>query len=157
MGAGVGYSARWFADQGLEVLATDLSPANVALCAAKGVDAQVADMMDLAFEPGSFDGVWAASCLMHVPDADLPETLSGIARVLTDGGLFWAGTWGGDDREGIWEEDWYRPRRFYSHRSDRRILDFYESAFEVVSFEVIDPEPDFEWHYQMALLRRTTI
>ena len=67
-----------------------------------------------------------------------------------------SGTWGGQESEGIWEDDWYRPPRFYSIRSDRRIRAFYEEVFEVVSFEVDDPEPSIEWHYQMALLRRAS-
>ncbi len=32
--------------------------------------------------------------------------------VLEDGGLFWAGTWGGSTSEGVWDEDWYEPKRF---------------------------------------------
>ena len=152
LGAGVGHTARWFADQGFDVLATDLSPANVEMCRAKGVEAQVADLMDLALD-GPFDGVWAASCLMHVPNVHLAETLESIAGLLADSGLFWAGTWGGAESEGIWAEDWYRPRRFYSIRGDEQMRSFYRAAFELESFASFDPEPDIEWHYQMALLR----
>ena len=155
LGAGVGYTAQWFAEQGFEVLATDLSPANVDMCRAKGVEARVADLMNLDLE-GSFDGVWAASCLMHVPNAHLGETLASIAGLLNDSGLFWAGTWGGVESEGIWEEDWYRPRRFYSIRSDEQIQSFYRDVFEISSFVAFDPEPDIEWHYQTALLRPKT-
>lgn len=154
IGAGVGYSSRWFADRGFDVLATDLSAANVAKCRAKGVEAVVRDMRDLDLPAESFDGVWAASCLLHIADADLPGVLDGIAAVMRPGGWFWAGTWGGSDREGVWEQDWYEPKRFYSNRSDDRIRRFYEGTFVVESFEVIDPEPDIEWHYQMALMRK---
>ena len=152
LGAGVGYTAAWFAGRGFDVLATDLSPANVEMCRAKGVEAQGADLLELDLA-GPFDGVWAASCLMHVPNAHLPETLESIARLLGESGLFWAGTWGGTESEGIWEEDWYRPRRFYSIRSDEQIRSFYRAAFRVESFETLDPEPDIEWHYQVAMLR----
>ena len=70
------------------------------------------------------------------------------------GGWFWSGTWGGPDREGIWEDDFYEPKRFYSNRSDDRIQAFYERFFAVESFEAFDPEATIDWHYQMALLRK---
>jgi len=154
IGAGVGYTARWFLDSGFNITATDLSPANVALIRDKGVPAEVRDMADLEFPNESFEGVWGASCLMHIPDAELPTVLEEVARVISPGGFFWAGTWGGPDGEGVWEEDWYEPKRFYSIRSDERMQSFYEPAFEVVDFHAFDPRPDLEWHYQSALLRK---
>lgn len=153
VGAGVGYTSRWFADRGLRVLATDLSPVHVEYCRAKGLEAQVADLLDLGFDDGSFEAVWAASCLMHVPNDDLDGVLASIARVLTPGGLFWSGTWGAEDGwEGIWEDDELSPKRFYSLRADDELRAAFERRFDVLSFEASAPEPEFEWHYQMALL-----
>jgi SAM-dependent methyltransferase len=154
VGAGVGYTSKWFFDQGFDATATDLSPVNVELCRTKGLRAEVRDMAHLGFDDRSFDGVWAASCLMHIPDADLPSVLGEIRRVLTPAGYFWAGTWGGTDSEGIWQDDRYEPKRFYSIRSDDRMRAFYETHFEVLAFELLDPRPDLEWHYQSALLRK---
>ena len=153
VGAGVGYTAKWFLDQGVDIVATDLSPANVELCRAKGVPAQVRDMADLGFPDQSFAGVWAASCLMHIPTPDLDRVFAEVGRVLRTGGLFWAGTWGGPTNEGIWEEDWYEPKRFYAIRDDALMRSLYEPHFDVVSFEAFSPIDDYDWHYQSALLR----
>lgn len=153
LGAGVGFTARWFADQGFEVLATDLAPANVEMCRRKGVQAQVADLLALELD-GLFDGIWAASCLMHVPNEHLQGVLVSVADLLADSGLFWAGTWGGPDSEGVLEEDWYRPKRFYSIRSDGRMRSLYATSFDLVSFETIDPAIEVGWHYQMARLQK---
>jgi SAM-dependent methyltransferase len=154
LGAGVGYTSRWFADQGFDVLATDLSPGNVTKCRDKGLTASVLDMHHIDLPAESTDGIWAASCLMHIADVELPAVLEAIRRLLVPGGWFWTGTWGGPDREGIWEDDFYEPKRFYSNRRDDRMRAFYEAHFDVTSFEVIDPEPSIDWHYQMALLRK---
>ena len=152
LGAGVGYTSRWFADRGLDVLATDLSPVHVEYCRAKGLEAQVADMLDLDFAEGSFDAVWAASCLMHVPSDRLSDLLASIARILTPDGLFWTGTWGAETgSEGIWEDDELRPKRFYAIRTDDELLAALRAHFEVLTFEATRPEPEFDWHYQMAL------
>lgn len=153
VGAGVGYTAKWFLDQGCDVIATDLAPANVELCRAKGVTAEVGDMAHLGFDDDSFDGVWAASCLMHITDDDLAGVLIEISRVLKAGGLFWAGTWGGSDGEGIWQDDRYEPKRFYSIRNDDRMRRFHEQTFTVLAYDTFDPRPDLEWHYESALCR----
>lgn len=152
VGAGVGYSARWFSDQGFDVVATDLSPGNVAKIREKGVTAYIADMGDLPFGDGSFAGVWAASCLMHVPNEDLPAVLAEIRRVLVSGGVFWAGTWGGTQAEGIWEDDAYTPKRFYSFRTDDQIRSFYAAEFDVESMEVSHPDAAIDRPYQSTFM-----
>lgn len=52
VGAGTGHDSLYFQRQGLRVLCTDLSPAMVELCRAKGLDAQVADFLGLGVPPG---------------------------------------------------------------------------------------------------------
>src|SRR3990172_8735086 len=49
VGAGTGQDAAFFASQGLEVLATDLTEENVATCRRKGIRAEVMDACDLKF------------------------------------------------------------------------------------------------------------
>lgn len=152
VGAGVGYSARWFSDSGFDVVATDLSPANVAKIREKGVTAYITDMGDLPFGDRSFDAVWAASCLMHVPNADLAAALIEIRRVLHDDGVFWAGTWGGVESEGIWEDDFYTPKRFYSLRTDAQMRAFLDVDFVVESMDVFEPSAEIEWSYQSTFM-----
>ena len=53
VGAGTGHDSLYFQRQGLRVLCTDLSPAMVELCRAKGLDAQVADFLGLGVPPAS--------------------------------------------------------------------------------------------------------
>jgi SAM-dependent methyltransferase len=75
IGAGTGQDSVFFRDGNLEVIATDLSPAMIDRCRAKGLDARVMDFMSLDFPPGSFDAVYAMNCILHVPNADLPAVL----------------------------------------------------------------------------------
>jgi len=76
VGAGTGHDSLYFQGQGLRVLCTDLSPAMAGLCRAKGLDAQVADFPGLGVPPAS-----------------------------SDAGLFYAGTWGGVNKEGPVRDD----------------------------------------------------
>jgi SAM-dependent methyltransferase len=140
IGAGVGYTSRWFADRGIAVVATDLSPVQVELCRAKGLNAHVRDMYDLDFARASFHALWAMNCIHHVPDADLSDVLRKMASVLVPGGLCYLGVWGGEDREGLPEDDFYDPPRFFSFRSDERLLRVVGDVFTVESFDAFLPE-----------------
>lgn len=156
VGAGVGYTSRWFADRGLRVVATDLSPEQVERCRAKGLEAHVGDMYDLGLPPGSFDAFWAMNCIHHVPAADLPEVLREMASVLVPGGLGYIGVWGGDDREGVPEDDFYLPPRFFAFRSDDSLLRAVGEVFTVESFDtfVPDDEPDEDGLHMQSLVVR---
>jgi SAM-dependent methyltransferase len=114
IGAGHGVSGRFFADSGLAVTCTDLSPELVERCRAKGLDARVMDFSRLDFPDGAFDAVFGMNCLLHVPKAELPGVLTGIDRVLAPGGLFYWGQYGGQDFEGVWDADSYEPKRYFS-------------------------------------------
>ncbi|MEU4225189.1 class I SAM-dependent methyltransferase [Nonomuraea sp. NPDC026600] len=78
IGAGTGQDSAYFQENGLEVVAVDLSPAMVALCREKGIEARAMDFLSLDFAPGSFDAVYALNCLLHVPNSDLPAVLDAI-------------------------------------------------------------------------------
>ena len=91
IGAGPGHDSAFFAGHGLQVVATDLSPAMVGFCRQKGLDAHVMDFLHLDFPAGSFDAVYALNCLLHVPNADLPEVLAAIRAVLRPGGWLYHG------------------------------------------------------------------
>lgn len=151
VGAGTGHDSLYFQGQGLRVLCTDLSPAMVGLCRAKGLDAQVADFLGLGVSPASFDAVYAMNCLLHVPTPDLARVLEAIGEVLVPGGLFYAGTWGGVDEEGPVRDDRHPVPRFFAFRSDRRMRDALAGCFRVLSFTTVDADGK---HFQSFVLEK---
>ncbi len=155
LGAGPGKDGEFFRDHGLDVVCTDLSPEMVALCESKGLAARVMDLSDLDFPPGTFDAVYALNCLLHVPDRDLPAALRGIRAALKPGGLFYLGVYGGRDHEGVWTDDPYDPKRFFSFRTDERLREIVAGSFEVHSFRPIalDERAD-GLHFQSVILRK---
>ncbi len=151
IGAGPGHDSAFFAAHGLQVVATDLSPAMVGFCRQKGLDAHVMDFLHLDFPAGSFDAVYALNCLLHVPNADLPEVLAAVRSVLRPGGWLFMGVYGGDGNEGPAEDDRHEPPRFFSWRTDEQIQDFVTRYFSLVDFHVIEPG---QLHFQSLTLRR---
>jgi SAM-dependent methyltransferase len=133
LGAGTGVHGRWFADQGLSVTATDLSPVMVEHCRAKGLTALQMDMQSLAFAT-PFDAVFAMNCLLHVPNAELAAVLERIAAALRPGGIGFIGQWSGLDEEGPWAGDTYEPKRFFSFRSDEALMRALAQQFAIIDF-----------------------
>ncbi len=155
IGAGTGRDSLFFQDQGLAVTCIDLSPANVELCRAKGLEAYVMDFLNLAFPDRSFDAVYALNCLLHVPKADLPIVLQKIRQVLKPDGLFYMGLYGGADWDGPLPNDRYEPKRFFSFHTDEGIRQLTAQFFELLYFKRIpvDRERD-DFHFQSMILRR---
>jgi SAM-dependent methyltransferase len=151
VGAGTGHDSLYFQEQGLRVLCTDLSPAMVELCRAKGLDARVADFLGLGIPPGSFDAVYALNCLLHVPTPDLPGVLTAIGEVLVPGGLLYVGTWGGADEEGPLRDERHPVPRFFAFRSDERMRQALAERFHVLSFTTVDVGGN---HFQSFVLEK---
>jgi SAM-dependent methyltransferase len=165
IGAGHGVSGRFFADAGFEVVCVDLSPELVARCRAKGLAAHVMDFGALEFPAASFHAGFGMqssrfgsqatpNCLLHVPRANLGRVLRSIRRVLAPGGLFYWGQYGGHDFEGVYPEDTYEPKRFFSRMTDERIQRAASKAFEIVDFRSVPR--DKGWSYQALVLRRNS-
>ena len=151
VGAGTGHDSLFFQEQGLRVLCTDLSPAMVELCRAKGLNARVADFLSLEVPPASFDAVYALNCLLHVPTPDLTRVLEAIGEVLVPGGLCYAGTWGGADEEGPMRDDHYPVPRFFAFRSDQLMSKTLAGHFRILSFTTFDPGGN---HFQSFVLEK---
>ncbi|MEO3874213.1 class I SAM-dependent methyltransferase [Nonomuraea sp. B12E4] len=154
IGAGTGKDSAYFRDNSLDVVAVDLSPAMVALCKEKGIEAHVMDFLGLDFPPGSFDAVYALNCLLHVPNNDLPAVLDTIRTLMRSGGLFFLGVYGGGDLtgEGAFEADDHRPPRFFSFRSDEQLQEYALEFFEIVDFHVVGSDDN---RFRSLTLRRS--
>lgn len=153
IGAGTGWHGKFFQENGLTVVCTDLSPENVRLCRVKGLTAYAMDFIKLDFPRGSFDAVFALNCLLHVPRQDLPQVLRVIRGVLKPKGLFYLGQYGGKEYEGVWPEDEYEPKRFFCFHTDEQIQRATTELFELLRFKRIALEGE-DFHFQSLILRR---
>ena len=153
IGAGTGKDSLFFRDNGLRVVCTDLSPAMVNLCREKGLEAYVMDFLNLDFPLASFDAIYALNCLLHVPTRDLPTVLRKLQDLLPSGGLFFLGLYGGVEFEGVREQDWHIPPRFFSQHTDEFMQHVTAPFFDLVSFKAI-PLQSKLFHFQSMVLRR---
>ncbi len=136
IGAGPGRDSLFFQENGLDVTATDLSPEMVALCRQKGLTAYVIGFDDLDFSR-PFDAIYALNCLLHVPKKDLPAILHRVHSLLKPQGLFYMGVYGGQNSEGIFEDDLHEPKRFFSQYTDEDVQTVVGRVFSPVYFHTI--------------------
>lgn len=153
IGAGTGRDSLYFQQQGLDVTAIDLSEEMIRLCLSKGLHAQVMDFSRMNFPADSYDAVYALNCLLHVPKAELDSVLRGICKVLKPQGLFFFGVYGGTETEGIWEQDTYVPKRFFSMYEDEAIVNVVQQRFQLLDFHTVDMGTGTP-HFQSLLLRK---
>jgi len=154
IGAGHGRDSLFFQEQGITVTCIDLSPEMVRLCQQKGLTAFAIDMVNLEFEQSSFDAVFALNSFLHLPKSEFPLVLKNIRKVLRSGGLFYLGMYGGMDFEGIWEDDFYTPKRFFSFHTDEGLKDILSDNFEILYFKNIHLGEDRK-PFQSTILRKT--
>lgn len=152
IGAGHGRDSKFFKDNNLEVVAVDLSDEMVKLCREKGIEAYEHDFYNLSGINRRFDAVWAMNCLLHVEKDRLGSVLNEISLVLNTSGLYFMGVYGGFDEEGIWEDDTYTPKRFFSFYTDDSILKVVKNYFDIVRFEKIDTGG--KYYFQSMILRK---
>lgn len=101
----------------------------------------------------TFDAIYAMNCLLHVPKDQIRVVLGEIRRVLKPQGLFYMGVYGGQDSEGIWENDTYEPKRFFSFFTDEKMIELGEEFYHLESFNVVEYQPE-GLHHQSMVLRR---
>ncbi len=153
LGCGAGQDSELMISQGFDVSPTDGTP-EIAKAAEKRLGRPVATLLfnDLD-EVGTFDGIWANACLLHVPRLDLPGIILRVHTALKAGGVFFAsfkaGSAEGRDQFG----------RYYNYPSENWLRDLYSaSAWKDISIVVdrgggYDGKPT-DWLYVTAIKDR---
>lgn len=151
IGSGPGRDGLFLQQEGFDITCTDQSPEMVRLCREKGLKAELRSFHSLGFPDRSFDAVYALNCLLHVPKQELPGALAEIGRVLKPTGLFYMGVYGGRDTEGVWEDDFYEPKRFFSFFTDDDLKKAVSAFYDIAYFNTEPLGPD-QPHFQSLVL-----
>jgi len=90
LGCGAGPASRYFAEHGHTAISADLSTAMLTQCLQRGLKELVRlDLQAVPFARRCFDGIWAHTCLLHIPKAGLRGAMRSLAVTLKpEGKLF---------------------------------------------------------------------
>lgn len=155
LGAGAGLDSVYFKGQGLDVLATDISPKMVELCRQNGLNAAALDLYEVGNLHRQFDAIYSLNVLLHVPKDDLHEVLGVIHNALTPDGIFFYGVYGGTNKETVFTD----PKRmnlprFFSFFDDKALQHAVAPLFKVISSDTVDVNDESGLHFQSLLLRK---
>ena len=153
VGSGIGRDSLFFKQEGRHAFPIDLSAAMVLHCRSKGLPACRMDGYHLAYGDDTFDAVWSLNVLLHIPKANINGVWQEIRRVMKPGAIFFLGVYGGPDSEGVWEEDWNQPHRFFSFFTDDEIHSRIQQVFRLLSFDPIDISRPTH-HFQALTLQK---
>ena len=152
LGAGTGQDSLFFRENGLDVVATDLSPSMVEYCKSKGLTAYVMDFLSLDFPPQSFDALYAVNCLLHVPKMDLHRVLQALRTMLRADGLFYLGMYGGEDSEIVRSGD--LGERLVVSYSEATMTHAVKQVFAIDYYNRIDFPADWPQCFHSMILRK---
>ncbi|WP_432662059.1 GNAT family N-acetyltransferase [Wukongibacter baidiensis] len=153
LGAGAGKQAEVFKDNDIDVTCIDISKEMVRLCKDRNLKAYIMDFYNLVFGNETFDAAWSMNTLLHVPKNSIGKVLKNINRVLKPDGIFYFGLYGGHKSEGIWEADFYNPKRFFAFYEDDEIKEIVKNDFKIIEFDTIPMGKD-KPYYQSFILRK---
>lgn len=93
IGCGPGHYARFFSENGLNVVGIDLSQGMLMEACQHWRNDHLAqmDMWNLGFPPDTFDALWVCASFDHVPESQALRVLQEFRRVLKDKGILFIG------------------------------------------------------------------
>lgn len=87
IGCGSGDHALFLQAAGYDVTCIDISEQMVNLCRSKGLNAQMGDIEKLSLPSKYFDGIWAATSILHVPKHKISNIVQRFSSALQPKGI----------------------------------------------------------------------
>lgn len=151
-GAGPGHDVAGFDRSGITCIGLDLAHGNGVLGAGNGLAVLQGSIAAPPFRAAAFLAGWSMSTLMHIPEADVPDTLSAMAAVLEPGAPLCVGQWGGSLGDLIGDDGITGERRLFSLRSFERNCALLSEIGQLERAEIWPAGPD-GWEYHLVLVR----
>lgn len=146
VGSGPGQFAKHMIEKGFKVKGIDFSLEMVKISKEKVQlgDFSQMDMRELNFPDNTFDGLFSAYSLIHIPSEEVLGTLKGFHRVLKSGGYIEIAVQKGEGDKIIDEPFMPSEKMFFNFFTEDRITKYLiKAGFTIVSQEIMgidDPE-----------------
>jgi ubiquinone/menaquinone biosynthesis C-methylase UbiE len=101
VGCGPGVDAKYLHDKGCNVTGVDLSKnmIDIAKKTIREVDFKVKDMRKMNFPNSSFDGIFIAYSLIHIPKEDVKAVIEKAYNLLKEDGILYVAVQTGESKE----------------------------------------------------------
>lgn len=135
VGSGTGRDVKYFKKQGVDALGIDISPEMVKISKKNVVDGQfiVMDMLEMNFDPETFNGIWACASVMHLPKLYFDQVLKNFNKLLTTNGILYLSVQRGEGSEYV--ED----GRYFEYFQPNEVIEY----LKINGFQVIESLSNF--------------
>jgi SAM-dependent methyltransferase len=138
LGCGGGKDAGDLDRRGYRVVGVDRTSAllSAGRCRYPSLPLVRADLRDLPFQAMSFDGLWAAASLMHLPKPDARRILADLCKLVRPGGLFAATvTYGVKSR--LVTDGWVPGRYFARWKKEELARAVRRAGWKILELKII--------------------
>jgi ubiquinone/menaquinone biosynthesis C-methylase UbiE len=138
LGCGGGQDAQVLRRKGYRIVGMDLTAAFLRIVrkAVPSLSLVRADMRELPFRAASFNGVWAAASLIHLPKAEATRVLKAL-WLLAKPGATLAATLTYGTKSGMVKKGWMPGRYFARWKKDELAQALDRAGWQVLSLRVV--------------------
>jgi len=150
VGCGSGRDAKIFTAAGVDVLGIDFSSnlIEIAKVHAPLANFKLMDIETIDSPSASFDGVWAACSLGHIPKNKIASVLKKINMILKDDGFFYLALKKGSgeilEKDNRYVGDHQKFWAFYEENELQHHLK--NAGFKILDFKLVEKNSDYQTH-----------
>jgi SAM-dependent methyltransferase len=150
LGCGSGRDAKIFSSKDCDVLGIDFCSnlIDIAKAHAPLAHFKLMDIEALDLPHSSFDGVWSACSLGHIPKNSFPAVLKNIHSILKENGYFYLALKQGSG-EILEVDSRYEGHieKFWSYFEENELKDFLHAAnFKIIEFDLVEKKFAYQSH-----------
>jgi ubiquinone/menaquinone biosynthesis C-methylase UbiE len=136
LGCGPGRDAKYFTEQGLEVVGIDLSKnfLQLAIKNAPKATFMLHDLRNLPFKEASFDGIWSCASLLHLPKSDVSSTLDNLYRFLKPKGILFVSLQIGIGEKVVEKTHYSQGKKFFAYYTQEEFNQLLQDS----GFKILD-------------------
>ncbi len=139
LGSGPGRDSLFFKEKGFEPLCYDFSPEMIKRCEEKSLVGKVGEIEKMNFPDDSFDGVWAYTSLLHIPEEEFTIALKKVNKSLVKKGVFYIGMKEGKNK--ILENERYSDdTRTSWYYTNEELIEMLKPHFDIFNFSKVELE-----------------
>ncbi len=157
VGCAFGRDSAVLAEHGFRVTGVDYAAALIERAKQRvlNVEFLVADMRELPFHSGSFDGIWAYMSLLHLQKSEVPAVLQEFAHVLAPKGLLALGMKVGQGEGYISDQRYGGAQKYFANFEVDEMHELLQRAgFEVLESAVRERQLPYQDLPVMEILSR---
>jgi ubiquinone/menaquinone biosynthesis C-methylase UbiE len=135
LGSGSGRDALILREAGLDVVCLDASKSMIDITTSLGFESHLADFSEINFSESSFDGVWAYTSLIHIPQEEVETVIKHTHKLLVPQGILAVGVIEGEGANTIERRTMPGVTRYFKYYNANELKEMVQRMGFAFSYE----------------------